>query len=457
MKAPLVYTHVAIKNWTGFQKLGIHQIEAPGSYHTYAALDFPVSLGEYRFPSKPDEPMVLFMLRTPCKPGLPLRDQHRAGRAELLRTSFSTFERNIRDQLGRMLGPTGFNAARDIDGITVNRWAHGYAYGPQLAFRSRLVRGREALGDRPKAVRANHHREFRCGRYRLHRLRNRPGVPCGQRTQQSVASQLRASVVGRATNSDNKQQGRDAQWLRVGKTCLPRLMFMATGVLRSERSLNTCTQRTFLRSSAPRPNPSFSFHTRSPRSLARTSAPRKSALLLPISRVNTKARRWVKELLSAGVCSTKMRRPVSNTLVELWQANAAGRYLHAWDQHDAPLDPNFTGCGHALTDHEGRYRFVTIKPGCYPWRNHHNAWRPAHIHFSLFGPAFATRLVTQMYFPGDPLLASDPIYNCTADEEARRRLIALFDWDTTIPETALGYRFDIVLRGRDETPMEDHA
>jgi protocatechuate 3,4-dioxygenase beta subunit len=150
-------------------------------------------------------------------------------------------------------------------------------------------------------------------------------------------------------------------------------------------------------------------------------------------------------------------RPVPHTLVELWQANAAGRYFHAWDRHDAPLDPNFTGCGHALTDGEGRYRFVTIKPGCYPWRNHPNAWRPAHIHFSLFGPAFATRLVTQMYFPGDPLLASDPIYNCTANEEARRRLIAFFDWDTTIPETALGYRFDIVLRGRDETPMEDHA
>jgi spermidine dehydrogenase len=134
VKAPLVYTHVAIKNWTGFQKLGIHQIEAPGSYHTYAALDFPVSLGEYKFPSKPDEPMVLFMLRTPCKPGLPLRDQHRAGRAELLRTSFSTFELNIRDQLGRMLGPTGFDPARDIDGITVNRWAHGYAYGYNSLF-----------------------------------------------------------------------------------------------------------------------------------------------------------------------------------------------------------------------------------------------------------------------------------------------------------------------------------
>ncbi len=134
VKAPLVYTHVAIRNWTGFQKLGVHQIEAPGSFHTYVALDFPVSLGEYQFPSKPDEPMVLFMLRTPCKPGLPQREQHRAGRAELLRTPFSAFERNIRDQLGRMLGPTGFDSARDIDGITVNRWAHGYAYGYNSLF-----------------------------------------------------------------------------------------------------------------------------------------------------------------------------------------------------------------------------------------------------------------------------------------------------------------------------------
>lgn len=147
-------------------------------------------------------------------------------------------------------------------------------------------------------------------------------------------------------------------------------------------------------------------------------------------------------------------RPISNTLVELWQANAAGRYLHVCDQHDAPLDPNFTGCGHTLTDGKGCYRFTTIKPGCYPWRNHYNAWRPAHIHFSVFGSAFATRLVTQMYFPGDPLLAFDPIYNCTADEEARKRLISIFDWDTTIPEKALGYRFDIVLRGRAQTPME---
>lgn len=147
-------------------------------------------------------------------------------------------------------------------------------------------------------------------------------------------------------------------------------------------------------------------------------------------------------------------RPVRRTLVEIWQANSAGRYMHDGDQHDAPLDPNFTGFGQTLTDDEGRYRFVTIKPGAYPWRNHPNAWRPAHIHFSLFGPAFVTRLVTQMYFPGDPLLPFDPIYNCTADEEARARLIAVFDWDTTMPETALGYRFDIVLRGHEATPME---
>jgi protocatechuate 3,4-dioxygenase beta subunit len=159
-------------------------------------------------------------------------------------------------------------------------------------------------------------------------------------------------------------------------------------------------------------------------------------------------------IIVAGRVLDEDARPVRRTLVELWQANAAGRYLHPLDQHDAPLDPNFTGLGSALTDDEGRYRFVTIKPGCYPWRNHHNAWRPAHIHFSLFGPALATRLVTQMYFPGDPLLASDPIFNCTADADARQRLIAHFDWDSTIPETALGYQFDIILRGREQTPLE---
>jgi protocatechuate 3,4-dioxygenase, beta subunit len=148
-------------------------------------------------------------------------------------------------------------------------------------------------------------------------------------------------------------------------------------------------------------------------------------------------------------------RPVTGTLIEVWQANAAGRYLHEVDQHRAPLDPNFTGCGRTLTDSEGRYRFLTIRPGAYPWRNSYNAWRAAHIHFSIFGPAFATRLVTQMYFPGDPLIPYDPIFNCTADEKARNRLISVFDWETTVPEYALGYHFDIILRGREETPMEE--
>ena len=134
VKAPLVYTHVAVRNWAAFQKLGVHQIVAPGSYHTYVALDFPVSLGQYYFPSKPEEPMVLFMLRTPCRPGLSQRDQHRAGRIELIQTPFATFERNIRDQLTRMLGGAGFDAARDIAGITVNRWAHGYAFTPNSLF-----------------------------------------------------------------------------------------------------------------------------------------------------------------------------------------------------------------------------------------------------------------------------------------------------------------------------------
>jgi len=147
-------------------------------------------------------------------------------------------------------------------------------------------------------------------------------------------------------------------------------------------------------------------------------------------------------------------RAVPHALVELWQCNASGRYRHRNDRHDAPLDPNFTGCGRTLTDAEGRYSFVTIKPGAYPWRNHPNAWRPAHIHFSLFGAAFLARLVTQMYFPGDPLLAHDPIYNSTADEKARHRLVADFDLDSTRPEYALGYRFDIILRGHHATPME---
>jgi spermidine dehydrogenase len=134
VKTPLVYTHVALRNWTSFSRLGVRQIVAPGSYHTYVALDFPVSLGEYQFPSNPEEPMVLFLLRTPCRPGLPMRDQFRAGRVELMGTPFSQFERNIRDQLARMLGGAGFDPARDIEGITVNRWAHGYAYAPNTLF-----------------------------------------------------------------------------------------------------------------------------------------------------------------------------------------------------------------------------------------------------------------------------------------------------------------------------------
>src|SRR5688572_15007020 len=147
-------------------------------------------------------------------------------------------------------------------------------------------------------------------------------------------------------------------------------------------------------------------------------------------------------------------RPVPQTLVEIWQANATGRYAHRVDNHDAPLDPNFSGAGRTVTDGEGRYRFVTIMPGHYPWPNHHNAWRPAHIHFSLFGQAFLTRMVTQMYFPGDPLLAYDPMFTCIENEAARNRLVSAFDWESTIPEQALGYRFDIVLRGREETPLE---
>lgn len=146
-------------------------------------------------------------------------------------------------------------------------------------------------------------------------------------------------------------------------------------------------------------------------------------------------------------------RPVPNTLIEIWQANAAGRYPHKRDQHDAPQDPDFIGAGRCVTSEKGEYRFVSIKPGPYPWPNHHNAWRPSHIHFSLFGQAFVTRLVTQMYFAGDPLLPLDPIYNGIPDERARQGLVARFAHDVSEPLWALGYRFDIVLRGREETPF----
>ena len=150
-------------------------------------------------------------------------------------------------------------------------------------------------------------------------------------------------------------------------------------------------------------------------------------------------------------------RPVGGALVEVWQANAAGRYRHEVDRHPAPLDPNFTGAGRVLTDHDGNYRFVTIKPGAYPWGNHENAWRPAHIHFSLFGRAFVQRLVTQMYFPNEHLFFQDPIYQSVRDERARQAMMSSFDLSETVPEWALAYQFDIVLTGRDKTPIdEDH-
>jgi protocatechuate 3,4-dioxygenase beta subunit len=148
-------------------------------------------------------------------------------------------------------------------------------------------------------------------------------------------------------------------------------------------------------------------------------------------------------------------RPVPRTLIEVWQANAAGRYMHKGDQHDAPIDPNFTGAGRTLTDAEGRYRFVTIRPGAYPWGNHPNAWRPAHIHFSLFGRAFTQRLVTQMYFPDDPLAAYDPISQSVQSPEIRARMTARFDMGNTVESWALAYEWDIVLRGREATPMEN--
>ena len=147
-------------------------------------------------------------------------------------------------------------------------------------------------------------------------------------------------------------------------------------------------------------------------------------------------------------------KPVVNALIEVWQANAAGRYRHVVDDHGAPLDPNFSGGGRVLTDTQGSYRFLTIKPGAYPWRNHYNAWRPAHLHLSIFGIGLAQRLVTQMYFPGDPLMPYDPMYNSIVDEKARQRLISTFDWERTMPDFALAFRFDIVLRGREQTLME---
>jgi protocatechuate 3,4-dioxygenase beta subunit len=159
-------------------------------------------------------------------------------------------------------------------------------------------------------------------------------------------------------------------------------------------------------------------------------------------------------IIVSGAVRDESAKPVPGALIEVWQANAAGRYRHKGDQHGAPLDPNFTGCGRIITDAQGRYRLTTIRPGAYPWANAANAWRPAHIHFSLFGAGLISRLVTQMYFPGDPLLEFDPIFQSIPGDVARSRLVSSFDWDTTVPGHALGFRFDVVLRGRTATPME---
>jgi protocatechuate 3,4-dioxygenase beta subunit len=195
-----------------------------------------------------------------------------------------------------------------------------------------------------------------------------------------------------------------------------------------------------------------------PHTITETTGPSFSALRFPPSEdltFNTTGKPAIGErIIVAGTITDEDGHPVPNTMVEIWQANATGRYDHPGDQHDAPLDPNFHGAGRVFTDAEGRYRFLTIRPGAYPWGNHRNAWRPNHIHFSYFGPAFATRLVTQMYFPGDPLLLLDPIFNGIPDAAARERLVAQFDIGLTEPDYALGYRFDVVLRGRAATPME---
>lgn len=162
-------------------------------------------------------------------------------------------------------------------------------------------------------------------------------------------------------------------------------------------------------------------------------------------------------IIVAGRVVDEDGRPQPNVLIEIWQANAAGRYRHVNDNHPAPLDPYFLGAGRVVTDSEGRYQFTTIKPGAYPWRNHPNAWRPAHIHFSIFGRSFQTRLVTQMYFPGDPLMAFDPMLTSLPDEKVRQRLVSRLDMNLTQPEWALGYIFDIVLRGDNATPFEERV
>jgi protocatechuate 3,4-dioxygenase beta subunit len=225
----------------------------------------------------------------------------------------------------------------------------------------------------------------------------------------------------------------------------------------------------------PEPPGSQPAYLHEPYRATRTRAPQRALVAIPatLSEITGPTRDWTRMMgaasadLTAGfkgeaigeriIVSGRVLdedgRPVRRTMIEIWQANAAGRYVHDKDQHPAPLDPNFSGAGRVETGDDGSYRVTTIKPGAYPWANHDNAWRPAHIHFSLFGPGFGTRLVTQMYFPGDPLLAFDPIANSVAPD-VRERMVSRFDLETTMPAFALGYRFDFILRGRRSTPLE---
>jgi protocatechuate 3,4-dioxygenase beta subunit len=196
---------------------------------------------------------------------------------------------------------------------------------------------------------------------------------------------------------------------------------------------------------------------RIPQTVTETTGPRFDAArfspMADLSIIDGKAAQGERIIIRGRVLD-EADRPVPNTMIEIWQANAGGRYDHPGDQHAAPLDPNFHGDGRVFSDADGWYQFTTIKPGAYPWRNHANAWRPNHIHYSLFGTGFGQRIITQMYFPGDPLLALDPVFLAVPDAAARDRLIAQFDIDITVPEWALGYRFDFVLRGRGATPQE---
>ena len=187
----------------------------------------------------------------------------------------------------------------------------------------------------------------------------------------------------------------------------------------------------------------------------RSSASATSTRSRPTSPSSTPASPSASGWRSPAGSSTATAAPVRHQLVEIWQANAGGRYIHKRDQHPAAIDPNFTGVGRCLTDADGVYTFTTIKPGPYPWKNHRNAWRPAHIHFSLFGTDFTQRMVTQMYFPGDPLFALDPIYQSIVDPRARERLVATYDHDVTQHEWSTGYRWDIVLTGSHRTPLEE--